>query len=252
MTGRQIPPPPGPLDPRRRREGELVPMKDKEGIPVGEVLKELEKQAGEPTIEVPEAPNPMPPMSPGAKDLPDEFEWAEDPVTFTFERLVFDERPLEDVCVVHEGLKVRLRTLTGTEIAELNSRITIWELQSSNAGTLDYHSMRVMARSVLEINDKLYPFGPVEENDEKGKVAANPYAKVEKVLGSKPTEFVLLLSRVYNEFDRRVARLARRGSVKNLSGPRSDSSAPESGENDSGTAGSKPITAATPSVSSSS
>lgn len=224
-----IPPPP---EQTRRRSGQLVPMTKKGKIPIKDVVEELDKKG---PIEIPDEELPkVPPITPSLAasilDLPDQFEWKEDPSTFTFERLVFGEEPLEDTCVIHENLEARFRTLTGKETAELNTQVRLFDLQTRNAGTMDHLAIRTMARTLVSICGRELP--PVVAHDLEGEGVDNPYARREEFLYAKAKPLIDVLSQAYNEFDRRVTRMTLRGNPGNFSRPRSASPEPSSGESE--------------------
>lgn len=198
--------------------GEALEEQEARKVEVAALGQELEEEGpGAPVVfeEEPEdEPIVEPTGDPEEKEPKDHFQWLGDPETFTFERVVHGQAPLEDEAIVHSTLRIRMRILTAKQTTDLDNLLKTGDIRSRVLGAADEHTLRVLSQALVSINGQRLGIAEI----------------VEAQLAQKPDVFVQLLSEIYNEFSIRSYRLARRGKVKNSSGPPSGSSVPLSGE----------------------
>ena len=191
---------PGEWPSEDKAEGMKVPVKKfvenldaKEAVGEKAAIEEVELP------DVPERPDATPSVEPREDQPKDKYQWACDPNTFTYDRLIFGES-VEDEATVNPKLKVRMRTLTARERVEVDSELSVAELRSRWVGTMNRHSLMVLSKMIVSVNGS-----PVGMNAE----------EVVTYLDGRPDTYVSLLSEVANEFTARVTRMAQRGDPKN-------------------------------------
>ncbi len=172
-------------------------------------------------------PNKQPNLEPSTWEPADQFEWRGDEETFTFDRLVYGDEPLEDQCTIHEGFTIRLRSLTSGQVSDMGAGVGIQQLRANPMQIRDQNTFGTLARSLIRVGDHLLEEpDSVAELDNKKQPVKFGVDVNEEWLRKRPDTLVALLGQVYMEFSSRLERIGRRGKLGNFSGPPSESSEP--------------------------
>jgi hypothetical protein len=227
--------------------GQSMPMPDEEKVSVKELVDKgrIDLQDGKPDArpEVPETHDPMSGQNPlkqitdGDRAAEDEeregwhFEWEEDPETFNFGRLIFQDG-VEDGVRLHDDLYLRVRTLSAEERSNLAEDRRKYHLEKAEArrreeGDVSGKASKkysvldeppsIGAMGILQASILLTPFALrrhiVSVNGES--IPGRSWIEQMDRILSWPDVFVQMLSEITNELTNRARLLAERGQVGN-------------------------------------